>query len=614
MTETKKIINRILDKINKSEPIYQTLPGKGVLKMEKPVPFLVLYRIPPDGKNDLTSKLGKTESSYLFVKDISDESFIEIIHAVSNALADKFKSFLLFEFWLTEASEEESFTIHISQKSAQDAAIVLNQELEKIHIDGFSITSQINHGKSVVTPPSLDPIYDITRATKSGITLIGLEISPIYINENTGTEYPIILRELRSQFSLAMKKCFYEFIRHHSSFNATNFQMLGTTKLDQNVYEIDDKLGDLSNLFDFILLVTPLNTDEAWQEFVKSNYSQKPTFHYRPLPIDPEIIKREVYNLPIEQIADPTMAFLYRDKRKEVDRMLDMLSDREKPDFMQSSLQVYGPVDESLLTIAEALLVTIEVDEKQHKVDKISAKEFATLAEEELKWMKLQNPNVSTAVRIRDDVNGILVSKGTLNINKNFTISKQRAFPLLQHEVGTHVLTYYNGKAQPLKLFYTGVPGYEELQEGMAVFSEYLTGGLTLGRMRTLAARVIIVDQLTKGSNFVQAFSLLVDKYNFSKKSAYLIVMRVYRGGGLTKDAVYLKGLLNLIEYIKEGNSLDNLLIGKIRQDYLPIVQELIHRNILIKPSILPRYLDEKYNDKIKKIKKEGNIFNMIYD
>lgn len=613
MMETPKIINQILDKIKKGEPIHQSLPGNGILKMEKPVPFLVLYRKPIDGKNYLTSKLAKTESSYLLAEDSSDENLIEIINAVANALADKFKGFLLVEIWLAEIFTRQAFTVHISQKSGRDAANKLNEELGKIEIEGVEISSKITSGKNAVTPPTFTPLFNIPEATNSGITLIGLEVSPIYLNAQTGKEYPLILRELHSQFSQAMKKSFFEFIRLHSSYNASHFQMLGTTQLDENVFEIDKKLGLFSNQFDFLLLVTPLNTDEAWQDFIKSNYSEKPVFHYRPLPIDPELIKREIYNLPIEAISDPTMAFLFRDKRKEIDRMLDMLSDREKPDFLQSSLQVYGPVEESLLSIAKALLVTIDCKDEPHQSNKkLTAHEFASLAEEELNWMKLQNPQVSNTVRIRDDVNGILVSKGILHINKNFTISEQRAFSILQHEVGTHVLTYYNGKAQPLSLFYTGVPGYEELQEGLAVFSEYLTGGLTPSRMRTLAARVVIVDQLTSGSTFIQSFSLLVEKYNFTKKSAYLLVMRVYRAGGLTKDAVYLKGLLNLIEYIKKGKSLEALLIGKIRQDYLPVVQELIHRNILIKPSIIPRYLDEKYAYKIEEIKNAGNIFNML--
>src|SRR5690606_35480695 len=114
----------------------------------------------------------------------------------------------------------------------------------------------------------------------------------------------------------------------------------------------------------------------AWAEFIKSNYSKKPAFHYRPMPIDPEIIKREIYNLPIEEISDPTMAFLFRDKRKEIDRMLNMMTEREKPDFMHSSLQLFGPIDEKLLDIAKAILVAIEPNPKSSTKKKmISAQE-----------------------------------------------------------------------------------------------------------------------------------------------------------------------------------------------------------------------------------------------
>jgi len=71
--------------------------------------------------------------------------------------------------------------------------------------------------------------------------------------------------------------------------------------------------------------------------------------------------------------------------------------------------------------------------------------------------------------------------------------------------------------------------------------------------------------------------------------------------------------LLNIIEYIKKGKSLEALLIGKIRQDYLPVVQELIHRQILVKPTLKPRYLEERYSEKLNLIRAGGNVFNMIH-
>lgn len=609
-TSEKKIINRILDKIKKKEPLRINIPGNGLVHMEKPVPFMVVYRIPPSGKDGFTSKLGKTESSYLYAEDCPECN--EIVKSIAENLADKFKGFLLLEVWLSEKEIVAPFTVHVSQKSGSEVAEKLKEELNKIVILGNPMKTELNKGKDVVAPPYYKPLINDTDANKSSITLIGLEIAPIYINVATGRTYPLVLRDLRAKFSKAIRKAFFEFVRIHTSYNATNFQMLGTTSLRKNVFEIDDELGNYSNLFDFLLLVTPINVDDAWLAFKKSNYLKPPAFHYRPMPIDPELIKRKLYNLPIEDISDPTLAFLFRDKRKEIDRMLDMMLEREKPDFMLTSLQLFGPIDEKLLETAKAILVAIDVPAEPPQRKMIKAPEFAKMAEKELEWLKLQDPSVSTAVRIRDDIDGILVNRGTLNINKNFQVSESRAFSLLQHEIGTHVATYYNGKAQPLKLFYIGVPGYEELQEGLAVFSEYLTDGLTPNRLRTIAARVIAVQSMVSGNPFVDTFYLLVDKYQFSNKAAFTIAMRVYRGGGLTKDAVYLKGLLNIIEYIKKGKSLEPLLIGKIRQSYIPVVQELIHRQILTPIPIKPRYLDEKYLSKIENIRHGGNVFNLV--
>jgi len=215
-------------------------------------------------------------------------------------------------------------------------------------------------------------------------------------------------------------------------------------------------------------------------------------------------------------------------------------------------------------------------------------------------------------VRVRDDVEGVMVSRGTLNISSRYQISRERAFALLQHEVGTHVATYYNGMAQPFKLFYLGVPGYEQLQEGLAVLSEYMTGGLTNQRMRILAARVVAVHHMLAGNPFTATFDLLVEKHGFKPETAFYIAMRVYRGGGLTKDAVYLKGLLNVVEYVKEGNDISRLLIGKIRQDYLPIIQELLHRRLLKPLPLRPKYLNPPYLDKVDEIRKGGSVFKMI--
>lgn len=70
-----------------------------------------------------------------------------------------------------------------------------------------------------------------------------------------------------------------------------------------------------------------------------------------------------------------------------------------------------------------------------------------------------------------------MVSRGGLLIHRNTRLPASRVEALLQHEVGTHLLRYNNGRAQPFRQLYSGLAGYEALQEGHGVLAEYLSGG-----------------------------------------------------------------------------------------------------------------------------------------
>ena len=63
-------------------------------------------------------------------------------------------------------------------------------------------------------------------------------------------------------------------------------------------------------------------------------------------------------------------------------------------------------------------------------------------------------------------------------------------------------------------------------------------------------------------------------------------MLRVYRGGGLTKDAVYLRGLVEALEYVAGGGALDVALVGKLAADHIPVVRELLLRGVLRKPPL----------------------------
>ena len=184
------------------------------------------------------------------------------------------------------------------------------------------------------------------------------------------------------------------------------------------------------------------------------------------------------------------------------------------------------------------------------------------------------------------------MSHGNLLLNSRQKVAENRVEALLAHEIGTHVLTYFNGQAQPFRQLYAGLPDYEELQEGVAVLAEYLTGGLTGLRLRMLAARVLAANMITEGAGFSEVFRELHDIYGFSQKIAYNITLRIFRGGGLLKDMVYLRGLIRLLEYLGNGGAFEPLLLGKFGADHLHIIRELQWRKVLVAPPLTPRYLE----------------------
>jgi uncharacterized protein (TIGR02421 family) len=313
-------------------------------------------------------------------------------------------------------------------------------------------------------------------------------------------------------------------------------------------------------------------------------------------------------------VEDPTLAFLFREKRMELDRQLTMLLDRGRPSFLYGSLQLFGEVSEDLLALARRILSVVPARSREDVGKEVlDAKAFAALAQDELGFYQKQRPEINAKVQVRDDVAGIMVSQGNLLISRSLKTPGKRAEALLQHEVGTHVLTFLNGQAQPFQLLSYGLAGYEALQEGLAVLAEHLVGGLSRPRMRLLAGRVVAVHGLVAGNSFVDMFRELNHVYGFGQRVAFGIVVRVYRGGGLTKDAVYLQGLAALLDYLREGGDLDLLWLGKMGTDHIPIMRELLSRRVLTPAPLLPRYLQEELvRDRLAQLRSGASPLSII--
>ena len=123
--------------------------------------------------------------------------------------------------------------------------------------------------------------------------------------------------------------------------------------------DVDARLTEIERGLNLLLNVTPVNAAEAWVDFERSDFATAPSLRLRPLEFDPDLVRRDLYDLEIEDVTDPALHTLFRAKRDEMARQITALEDRDTSRFVYGSLQLYGGVAQPLARAAEELLEVI---------------------------------------------------------------------------------------------------------------------------------------------------------------------------------------------------------------------------------------------------------------
>jgi uncharacterized protein (TIGR02421 family) len=579
------VLEAVRARLRAGKTVRRNFPG-GRLHIDRPLPFLVVYRRPRDRADPGTAELVRAQPSYLIAS--ADAPVAPLCAAVVEELVSACGACLLLEIWSApEADAIPSARIYTPASDRLATTIeVLAEAVRAIALPVGGLACEVAIGAP--TSPGEDALVAPSDAKHGGCLLIGLELPPVY--RSPKGVYPFVVRQLARELDRALQQTFFEFTRVQTAARPEHFQVMGRRRLLRSVREADRALVAIARSFDFLLDVTPVNGEEAWAELCRDP-DRSPELRYRMLGVDPELVKRQLYDLPLEHLEDPVLAMLLRDKRRELDRQLGLLEDRDTPRFLPGSLQLYGAVDDALLCEAEKILA--ELPYPSHGSDgEIDSSALAARARAELDHYRRDHPSLASAVQLRDDLPSLMVSHGDLLVPRALRFRSARVEALLQHEIGTHVVTHANGDAQPLGVLAAGLAGCEALQEGLAMFAEHVSGGLDRSRLRLVAARVVAVHRLETGTTLAALVSELHDRHGIPLRSAFDVALRVFRGGGLAKDAIYLRGLLQLLGYLAEGGSLEPLLVGKIALEQVPLIEELLRRGLLRPALLRPRWLD----------------------
>ncbi len=189
-----------------------------------------------------------------------------------------------------------------------------------------------------------------------------------------------------------------------------------------------------------------------------------------------------------------------------------------------------------------------------------------------------------------------------VKIRKDAFFSHNDLLQLVNHEVFTHTLTYLNGRKQPVlqSLGYSS-PRITTTQEGLAVFSEYISMSIELVRLQRIALRIVALSMAEDGANLIDLYKFFKHNGENSEES-YFSAMRTLRGGtpkgGIIfyKDNIYLKGLMEVESFLKKSmhngtlHHIALLFTGKLTTQDVLNMRPLMEQGYIIPPVYMPSW------------------------
>jgi uncharacterized protein (TIGR02421 family) len=345
------------------------------------------------------------------------------------------------------------------------------------------------------------------------------------------------------------------------------------TKIDQNLNKMVVKIELLN-------YVNPTNIEQEKRNFFASKYNINPSFKYKKIDFNAHSIQQQLFSQDIDSIKDDESRAFYRDVIYDYSGLIQCIETiGQGRKFYYNALKSFGTPTEKDVENAKFILhFDDEIFDDNEMIPMYTVEEASVYFEDFVKQYNFKldiklSTKIAAAAMVQNNTQ-------TLILKKNHRYSANQLKVLATHEIGVHLVTTYNGLDQPLKIFHNGFPKNVETQEGLAVFSEYMSGCLTMHRLKELSYRVIAADSLRRGFNFCDTFDVLHNQYKLNREEAYNITLRAHRGGGFTKDFTYLTGLKKVYDAYYNKENLNPLLAGKVSLEYAPMVTKWINQGI----------------------------------
>lgn len=352
-------------------------------------------------------------------------------------------------------------------------------------------------------------------------------------------------------------------------------------ELDEEISKVSRKIGRVTNIIPNNLL------SEKKKFYANTDYN--PVFEYPKIHVDFAAMKTRLDGLRCD---DSVLGTLAQQKIESLKQSIMLAENLGKHEFCELAERFYGKPSKELTKKAEQELRQQEV---QSKKKMLATHEVVEMIKKTIKEYKL-----GWSIQIREHMIPRIStnrSKKVIFIRQKAAFSDEMLRGTIAHEIETHVFRAENGAAQKYTMFFSGLPNYQQTEEGLAIInSEKVCPSKKLSNQSAL--RLIGINAALVYP-FREVFSIIREK-GYAKNIAWNVALRSKKGltftdkpGAHTKDQIYFKGREIVKEFLSckmHKNDAAKLYYGKIGIEHVRLLDKI---DGLKEPIFLPKFINE---------------------
>ena len=161
------------------------------------------------------------------------------------------------------------------------------------------------------------------------------------------------------------------------------------------------------------------------------------------------------------------------------------------------------------------LMQKVDNIEQQNRGSRSSIQAMNSVWNSELKKLVLQSEYEKIGIQIEREMMRDFLKTNLLAFedfqDENGEFDETDVKQLINHEAYIHVATTLNGRAQKdMKILGSNYGSITKTQEGLAVFSELITGSIDVDRMRRISDRVVAIQMSIDGADFIEVYKFFL--------------------------------------------------------------------------------------------------------